>query len=119
MPKYELTDELRKALGPNQRETMACRHAKFLLERVPHNRCFLPEAPLPQSFNWKAEVSMWEIEIGGRLADLLRPVYKKEQAVMAKVRAKQEKAEADKKAIEKVIEEDPNPGEGAIVMEIK
>jgi len=76
MPRYELTDELCEQLG-DQRESMACIHAKHLLERVPYREAF-PEANLPEDFDWRRDITVWELEIGSQLADLLRPEYEKE-----------------------------------------
>jgi len=78
--RYELTRNLRQRLG-NQRESMACIHAKHLLEKIPHKDCFF-EARLPEDFNWRKDITVWELEIGSRLADLLRPEYEREQQAL-------------------------------------
>jgi hypothetical protein len=132
MPRYELTDELREALGTvtiertengdviyhpvegvNQREQMACRHAKFLLEKVSHERAFM-EAPIRTPFNWKGMdgkpgLTCWEIEIGQRLARLLKKEYLKEQAVLAKIKADEERRKAEVAALKAKNEKKEKP----------
>jgi len=78
--RYELTRNLRQRLG-NQRESMACIHAKHLLEKIPHKDCFI-EANLDEDFDWRKDITVWELEIGSRLADLLRPEYEREQQAL-------------------------------------
>jgi hypothetical protein len=60
---------------------MACIHAKHILTGEPHCLCIL-EAKLPLDFDWRKEITVWEIEIGQRLAAILRPEYRKEKKVL-------------------------------------